>query len=119
MRCPACDEPMVETVERGVTLDRCTDCRATFFDPGELGAWAGGVVDLETRQGMLAVGLDGSGVEEPGTEAGVGDVGEEASTAALAAEAALGLSGGVVDAAGGGLIEGLIELIGEAIGAIA
>lgn len=35
MQCPKCDAKMYEITYKGVTIDRCTECRGIWFDDGE------------------------------------------------------------------------------------
>ena len=36
MRCPKCGEQLTEVTFQDIKVDRCTDCRGVWFDPGEL-----------------------------------------------------------------------------------
>ena len=35
MQCPKCDARMFEITYKGITIDRCADCRGIWFDDGE------------------------------------------------------------------------------------
>jgi len=50
IRCPACDEPMRETLLRGVPIDRCRNCRSVWLDGGELAAILGAGVRLPSAR---------------------------------------------------------------------
>ncbi|MEZ4408154.1 MAG: phospholipid scramblase-related protein [Polyangiales bacterium] len=65
MRCPRCPSEMGELrLEQGVTVDFCAQCRAVWFDPGELAAMVGTREDLPALD-AVADGAVGSRAQCP------------------------------------------------------
>jgi len=56
MRCPKCRADMEQVEVQGVQIDRCTDCRGLWFDPGEIELLRNRKAAVEIDIGDVATG---------------------------------------------------------------
>jgi Zn-finger nucleic acid-binding protein len=79
LKCPSCHAEMVREKERGVLLDRCGACAATWFDTGELAA----VFDLKPAPTVMENYAAQMAANSPFARRSALDVGADAAIAIL------------------------------------